>query len=188
MNNLGEKIKQLRIQKGWSQEELASSAAINLRTIQRIENHQTNPRGKTLQLICGALEIPIQDLNIDKRYSKSHLVLTHLSAMSFLLAPFLNILLPYLIWQKNRHTIDQLDNTGRSLINFQVLWTILATLTIIAFSWNKIMYNSPSAILSYLFYFLLGINILIPFLYTLFTIANLKKLRYPELIRFLKDS
>ena len=57
MNNIGEKIKIVRKKKGLSQEELADLATINLRTIQRIENNESEPRGKTLHLICGVLDL-----------------------------------------------------------------------------------------------------------------------------------
>lgn len=57
MNEIGKKIRELRKKKGLSQEELAESAKVNLRTIQRIENDESEPRGKTLNLICGVLDI-----------------------------------------------------------------------------------------------------------------------------------
>jgi len=62
MNNIGEKIKIVRKKKGLSQEELADLATINLRTIQRIENSESEPRGKTLHLICGVLDLNAEDL------------------------------------------------------------------------------------------------------------------------------
>jgi len=34
----GDKIKQLRIAKSWSQEKLATAAGLSLRTVQRVEN------------------------------------------------------------------------------------------------------------------------------------------------------
>ena len=51
MSHLGQKIKDARKQKGLSQEELADSAKVSLRTIQRIETNKNEPRGKTLHLI-----------------------------------------------------------------------------------------------------------------------------------------
>ena len=43
-------------------EELADQAKVNLRTIQRIENAESEPRGKTLSLICDVLEIDVSQL------------------------------------------------------------------------------------------------------------------------------
>ena len=62
MSYIGKKIIETRKSKGLTQEELAELSAINLRTIQRIENNENEPRGKTLNLICKALEIDNSDL------------------------------------------------------------------------------------------------------------------------------
>lgn len=61
MSEYGRRIKEMRIKRGLSQEELAELSKVNLRTIQRIENNETSPRGKTLKLIYEALELePIE--------------------------------------------------------------------------------------------------------------------------------
>jgi len=57
MNSIGKIILDARKSKGITQEELAELSKINLRTIQRIENSENFPRGKTLRLICEALKI-----------------------------------------------------------------------------------------------------------------------------------
>ena len=57
MNSIGNKILETRKSKGLTQEELAELSKVNLRTIQRIENNENEPRGKTLNLICDVLEI-----------------------------------------------------------------------------------------------------------------------------------
>lgn len=63
MNFLSQKIKDIRKSKGFTQSELAEMASVNLRTIQRIENGENEPRGKTLQLICEVLQIDFDELN-----------------------------------------------------------------------------------------------------------------------------
>lgn len=62
MSSIGQKILEIRKSKGLTQEELAELSSINLRTIQRIENNENEPRGKTLKLICKSLEIDSFDL------------------------------------------------------------------------------------------------------------------------------
>lgn len=62
MNEIGKKLKELRTKKGLSQEELAESASINLRTIQRIENNESEPRGNTLNQICKVLDVNAEDI------------------------------------------------------------------------------------------------------------------------------
>jgi DNA-binding XRE family transcriptional regulator len=72
MNLIANKISETRKIKGLTQEELAELSQVNLRTIQRIENRESEPRGKTLNLICGALQIGVEDLisdNSPKRLS-----------------------------------------------------------------------------------------------------------------------
>jgi len=69
MKEIGKRIKEIRIKRGLSQEDLAESAKVNLRTIQRIENNETTPRGKTLKLIFDILEIEViehKKITIDK--------------------------------------------------------------------------------------------------------------------------
>ena len=44
-NLLGLRIKELRKQKGMSQEFLSEESGLSLRTIQRIENGESSPRG-----------------------------------------------------------------------------------------------------------------------------------------------
>lgn len=52
----------MRIKKGFSQELLAEDAGIGLRTVQRIESGQAEPRGDTLKRIAGALGLTPDDL------------------------------------------------------------------------------------------------------------------------------
>ncbi len=51
----GKIIKELRIKKGMTQEELAEMTELSARTIQRIENGEVDPRSYTLQMIAKAL-------------------------------------------------------------------------------------------------------------------------------------
>ena len=82
MNEIGEKIKELRRKKGLSQEELAEQAGINLRTIQRIENNESEPRGNTMHLICKVLDIHAEDiLDYGKQTDNSFMMYFHLSVL-----------------------------------------------------------------------------------------------------------
>lgn len=82
MNDIGEKIRALRKKKGLTQEELANAAKVNPRTIQRIENNQSEPRGTTLNLICEVLDSSVEDLvDYGKQEDKNYLVIFHLSVM-----------------------------------------------------------------------------------------------------------
>lgn len=62
---LGKRIYQLRKGKGLTQEELVEQCNINVRTIQRIEAGEVNPRSYTVKLI---LEVLGEDLHIIEEY------------------------------------------------------------------------------------------------------------------------
>lgn len=70
MNWIAKKISDTRKIKGLTQEELAEQANINLRTIQRIENSENIPRGKTLSLICDVLEIDSTEFILHQNSAK----------------------------------------------------------------------------------------------------------------------
>ena len=53
---LGLKIVELRKKKGWTQEELVVKCNLNVRTLQRIEAGEVNPRNYTIKTIFEALE------------------------------------------------------------------------------------------------------------------------------------
>ena len=58
----GAKLRHFRIQKGFSQEQLALSCDLNVNTIGMIERGQKNPTIYTLQRICDGLGITLATL------------------------------------------------------------------------------------------------------------------------------
>ncbi|HID9555871.1 MULTISPECIES: helix-turn-helix domain-containing protein [Serratia] len=56
------RIRPLRLEKGWSQEQLAAIASLSTRTVQRIENGEQASL-ETLTAIAAALGVQISDLN-----------------------------------------------------------------------------------------------------------------------------
>jgi transcriptional regulator with XRE-family HTH domain len=89
MTEIRKRIKEIRLKKGLSQEELAEASKVNLRTIQRIENNETKPRGKTLKLIFEALDIEIIEIEkgktkIDKQLIWSSFLTILIITCSFL--------------------------------------------------------------------------------------------------------
>lgn len=95
MNTIGNKIKEVRKSKGLSQEELAELSSVNLRTIQRIENNKTESRGKTLNLICNALQIDMQEIKKISNVEKSKSTLADIINLIYLI--LLNLLLMFII-------------------------------------------------------------------------------------------
>jgi len=127
MESIASKIKQARIKKGMSQEELAELSGISLRTVQRIENEQNEPRGKTLQLICDTLQINIEDLlDYGKKEDRQFLMFFHLSVIFGAFVPIGNIILPLVLWLTKKDKITGLQSLGARLLNFQIIWTFLS--------------------------------------------------------------
>ncbi|HGM7288808.1 TPA: helix-turn-helix domain-containing protein [Serratia marcescens] len=56
------RIRPLRLEKGWSQEQLAAIAGLSTRTVQRIENGEQASL-ETLTAIAAALGVQVSDLN-----------------------------------------------------------------------------------------------------------------------------
>ncbi|RYU93016.1 alpha/beta fold hydrolase [Emticicia agri] len=127
---IAKKILNLRKSQGLSQEELADKASINLRTLQRIEQGHTEPRGLTLRLIANALGQSPEDLlslstSLDLKEDPTFLQILNLSALSIWLIPFGNLILPFFLWWRYRDTIVGVRKVGRQLIRFQIIWTCL---------------------------------------------------------------
>ena len=125
-NNLAKKIKELRIRQGFSQETLAYETNLGLRTIQRIENGESEPRGDTLQKISRVLKTSpdeLLDWSIEK--DRGFLLLLALSPLSFLIFPLLGIIAPLVLWITKRNKIDGVDRYGKKILNFQITWGVL---------------------------------------------------------------
>lgn len=59
---LGNKIVELRKKKGLTQEELVEKCKLNVRTLQRIESGEVNPRSYTVKIIFEALDSDINTI------------------------------------------------------------------------------------------------------------------------------
>lgn len=130
-----------RKRRGLSQEELAETAKLSLRTVQRLEKGQSVPRGYTLQNLSKALDIPIDLLsgadqesgtNLNEpgnsvdpsEETSSYVALMYLSAFSYLLLPGANILLPLLMRYRKRHN-PVIQRAASQLLNFELVWTLV---------------------------------------------------------------
>jgi transcriptional regulator with XRE-family HTH domain len=153
------RIQALRKSKGYSQELLAEQSGVSLRTIQRVEQGETVPRGHTVQALATALKVPLEALlmmpesvvepavvapapsepgplpaplppstappaSLALPSDSQALELLNLSALCLLIFPFLNLLVPYLLWRKHRHHMAHAAEVGRRVLGFQVLWQV----------------------------------------------------------------
>lgn len=118
-------IKELRTQKGLTQEELAAKTELSTRTIQRIENGEVDPRSYTLQMIANALEVDfslfLEDESLEKENENDKLILglIHLSALFLLFVPSI------LIWHYKKDKVKDITDHFNYVIRFQLtLWLL----------------------------------------------------------------
>ena len=186
METIGSKIATIRKRKGLSQEKLSDLASINLRTLQRIEKNETQPRGETINCICKALGVDTEDLiDYGKSYNEKFIRNFHLSVLLNIFNPIAGLIVPLILWYGNRQKIMHLNEQGINVINFQIFWTILIYLSLTLWGIYAIMLL-PGA-----FYFLPVIaciylvNIIYP-IYVCFAIRKGKlKLYYYNPIKFI---
>ena len=119
----GKLIKELRIKKGMTQEELADKTEVSARTIQRIENGEVDPRAYTLQMIAKALEVdynlfvgnePDEEQEIQKVNANNWLGFLHFSGFIPLIFPTV------LIWNYKKDEIKGMSEHYRDVISFQL--------------------------------------------------------------------
>ena len=124
--HLSERVKELRNKKGMSQEVLAEESGLSLRTIQRIENGETNPTGDTLKRLSNALNVnPDELIDWSIKEDKRYLIFLNLSALTFLFFPMLGILVPFILWTSRKDKIKNINKLGKDLINFEITWSII---------------------------------------------------------------
>jgi len=120
----GKLIKELRIKKGMTQDELADKTEVSTRTIQRIENGEVDPRAYTLQMIAQALGVDFgmfiekesdESLEIKKVNNNHWLGLLHLSGIIPLIFPTI------LIWNQKKDKIKGITHHYRAAISFQLM-------------------------------------------------------------------
>lgn len=186
METIGKKIAEIRKQKGLTQEEVAELAKINLRTLQRIEKAETEPRGNSLKGICEALNINIEDVvDYGKIEDKNYLMLLHLSVMSMAFIPFGNIFLPLILWLNKRDKVQSAHKQGINILNYQILWTIVSNAVLIAGAYLKINHFAGARFI-YAFFILCIINFIYPIYPAIMINKGRVKNYYPSIIRIIR--
>ncbi len=136
-NELAQRLKTLRNRKGFSQEELSEKAGLSLRTIQRIENGETEPRGDSLKRLALAFDVPLDEI-VDWTIQEDNGFVSslNLSALSFIIFPLLGILVPLIIWISKKDKIKKVNEVAKNLLNFQITWTMIFFVGFIGVSLN----------------------------------------------------
>ena len=188
-NHLSIKLKALRHQKGMSQEVLADTSGLSLRTIQRIENGDTNPTGESLKRLANALNVnPDELIDWAIKEDNSYLVYLNLSALTFLFFPLLGIIVPFMLWTLKKDKIKSINTLGRDLINFEITWTMLLffiPFSLFLLSKIGVLDNFSLSSLFTTTVILYFINLLFV-LFNTFRINNKKEAKYYSLLKFLR--
>ncbi len=138
---LSDRVKKLRNQHGFSQEELAKQTQLSLRTIQRIEQNETEARGDTLIRLAQVFGLKPIDLTGTNEKAQTYLVpILNFSALSFLIYPILGFIVPLILWYFKRNEDEKLNETGKKLLNFQATWTLLISFLYALSMFIKVMH------------------------------------------------
>ncbi len=196
---LSKRVKDLRNRKGFSQEELAENTGLSLRTIQRIENGETEPRGDSLKRLANAFNVsPDEIVDWTVREDTGFLTSLNLSALSFILFPILGIIVPMIIWVAKKDKIKDANKVAKNILNFQITWTMILfigfLLVIISLAYKMNIESNisasmfaPSWIMNLFFLGVMYSYNLIMVIINTFRIANGKDVKYFPKIRFINN-
>ncbi len=176
ISNVGKIIKAKRKSKGYSIEELSHRSGVSAKTIQRLENDLTNPRGFTLQKIADTLDIDIEILtnsfeqldSIDKLNEAGidELKKMNLSVLVMIVIPLTNLFFPVLFFTKYK-SLYLVNKYGSRIVSFQLLWSIITALFLIVAPFIRVSLNIVfitsfgSILFTYLLFWLLNLGITI---------------------------
>lgn len=183
---LAKKIKELRSRNGYSQDVLAEHSQLSLRTIQRIENGETEPRGDTLKRLAKALNVTSDDMiNWAEHEDNGYLGFLNLSALSFIVFPLLGIIIPWALWILKKDKIKYIHDAGRRLMNFQVTWCIIISIAHVLFISTKIFHVGVPGLSVFSIYGFYLFNIIMIVFNTIRSLIG-KRVIYQPAIQFFK--
>ena len=108
----------------------AKLTAVQLDHFQRIENNETVPRGDTLKRLAIALGTsPDEIIDWKRQEDRNYLLLMNLSTLSFLFFPILGVIIPLIMWIFKKEKLKHVDELGKSILNFQISWTLLLSIS-----------------------------------------------------------
>jgi len=159
------KLKEIRELQNLTQEELAESSGISVRTIQRIEAG-TSPKGYTLRALSITLgveenilqNIPdtgiieaekelVEEISLEVPVNYSLIKIINLSSIPCILLPPLNILVPIILMFK----LKQKNNIAKQIITLQIIWTILAPVVFMLWIFLKLRGNYTLGVMIIIF-------------------------------------
>jgi transcriptional regulator with XRE-family HTH domain len=148
-------LKEHRLQAHLSQQELAASSGISLRTIQRIERGDSAGSPYVIRTLCESLGIDPQDLVADRNHYADETAIAmpepagsadmvnhaydrrlkyiNFSAISALCFPFLNLVLPAVLYFAFKKSVSGVHNKEGALkiLSLQILWSVFTLISMI---------------------------------------------------------
>jgi len=150
-------IKNIRREFGYTQLDLSKKTGLSLRTIQRLESKNKEPKGHTLNVLSeffnmetSVLQDQFKSIEQTKKSDADSIRLINLSVLAFLGIPFGNIILPVFLWKRKRKS-KLVDEFGRRIINFQILWSAVLCLLLCISPFINISFSGIPLILVVLF-------------------------------------
>lgn len=163
-SNLASNICNSRKKLGLSQEALAEKANVSLSTIQRIEKGTVKPRAFTIRVLAETLDVDISELiSIPTEKENSKLIFSalkrmNLSSLFLVFVPFINLIIPIVLWKKSKE-IQSKNIVAGKIISFQLLWSIVVIIGmgITLFISNIIIGNAGNGLFISIIFYLLAV-------------------------------
>jgi uncharacterized Tic20 family protein len=199
---IAKKIIHFRKLRGITQETLSEVTGLNVRTIQRIESGEVDPRLYTLKSIADALDVNLEELLPEPtQHELNQIAILHVTPAGFFLFPVIgNVLLPFIFWMLKREEVNGINKHGKDILNGQLTYSIIFGLIIgiqIAVLFSPVLFPG-SHNLSYKFFTYLPVYVIIwmnlaAIVFGVFPAINAMRVykgkeawKYPLKIRFFK--
>ena len=189
--DLGQKVSELRNEKGFTQEQLAEFCEVTPRTIQRIESGEVEPRAFTRNSLSNVLEFDLGKNDLENE--RIWVAALHLSSM------FCIVLVPLLMWTWLKNRSYQADAHGRQVLNFQISVTLAlftgilclvvglpAALILLEQGTGNVVLMSTLALVSVLPLILIGFFVFYQGAANTIRYLNGQETHYPLSIKFIK--
>lgn len=190
-SHFSNKIKILRTAKAMSQEELAEKSGLSLRTIQRVENNETEPRGNSLKRLAQALQTtPDEVIEWRLEEDRSYMVMVALGSCAFALFPLLGIFITMIFWILKKD--KSIEHLGKEILNFQITWTLAIGMVVILFMYmtffgiNNVKLTGFQPFYLFVPFILISLFVLFISLINVFRISKGQTCRYLPAIKFFK--
>ncbi|TXD81500.1 helix-turn-helix domain-containing protein [Subsaximicrobium wynnwilliamsii] len=159
---MGNRLQTYRLEQNMTQTDLAEKAGLSLRTIQRIESGAAL-KGFTLQSIAAAFGIPPEKLTQYKEDSidLKRVKIINLSALSFFIIPFGNIILPSILTYKSKD--DRVKTFGKDIISVQIIWSVVTSILMIIFPFLQNLVSIKSPLFLIMLVLLICLNVFLIF-------------------------